>query len=57
MCQMGHILTYQKDFDEFISNMIHLSLVVELTNLIAGNGNFLKIDNWYVLTCHLFVSV
>jgi hypothetical protein len=54
---MGYILTYQKDFDEFISNLIHLSLVVELINLIAGNGHFLKIDNWYILTCNLFVSV
>jgi hypothetical protein len=42
---MGHILTYQKKFYEFISNLIHLSLVVELSYLIAGNGNFLKIDN------------
>jgi hypothetical protein len=49
---MGHILTYQKDFYEFISNLIHLSLVVELTYSIAGNGHFLKIDNWYVFTCH-----
>jgi hypothetical protein len=36
---MGHILTYQKDFDEFISNLIHLSFVVELTNLIGVNGH------------------
>jgi hypothetical protein len=28
---MGHILTYLKDFYEFVSNLIHLSLVVELT--------------------------
>jgi hypothetical protein len=35
---MGHILTYQKDFSVFISNLIHLSLVAELTYLIAGNG-------------------
>jgi hypothetical protein len=54
---MGHILTYQKDFDEFISNLINLLLVAELTNLIAGNGHFLKIDNWFVLTCHSFMSV
>jgi hypothetical protein len=47
---MGNILTYQKDFDEFISSLIHFSLVLELSYLIAGNGNFLKIDNWYVLT-------
>jgi hypothetical protein len=45
---MGHILTYQKDFYEPISNLIHLSLVIELTYiyLIAGNGHFLKIDNF-----------
>jgi hypothetical protein len=28
-----------------------------LSTLIAGNGHFLKIDNWYVPTCHSFVSV
>jgi hypothetical protein len=42
---MGNILTYQKKFYEFASNPIHLSLAVELSHLIAGNGNFLKIDN------------
>jgi hypothetical protein len=25
--------------------------------MIAGNGNFLKIDNWYVFTCLKFMSV
>jgi hypothetical protein len=42
---MDHLLTYQKKFYEFISNPIHLSLAVELSYLIDGNGNFLKIDN------------
>jgi hypothetical protein len=44
--------TYQKNLYEFISNLIHLSFVVELTYLIAGNGHFLKIDHWYVFTWH-----
>jgi hypothetical protein len=30
-CQMGHILTYPEYFYEFISNLIHLYFVVELT--------------------------
>jgi hypothetical protein len=54
---MGQILTYQKDFYAFISNLIHLSLVLELTYLIAGNGNFLKINNWYVLMSLTYVSL
>jgi hypothetical protein len=45
-CQMGHILIYPKDFYEIISNVIHFSSVVELTYLIAGNGNFLKIAGY-----------
>jgi hypothetical protein len=36
---MGHILTYQKNFNAYISNLIHLSLAVELTYLIAVNFN------------------
>jgi hypothetical protein len=49
---MGHILlTCQKKFYEFVPNLIHLSLVVELTYLIAGNGQYL--ENRQLLCFHM----